>query len=139
MAANGGEIAQPPDWLCELLKRPEREQHQQSEPSVAIEHGDAWARAAMHGELQRLYEATPGIRNSTLNRVSFRLGQIIGAGLLDPGEIEQSLLEAGLSVGLGEREVSRTVDSGLTAGIAAPRGPAERGDLDIDLPGPSMA
>jgi len=92
----------------------------------------------MHGELQRLHEATPGIRNSTLNRVSFRLGQIIGAGLLDQREIEQSLLQAGMNVGLGEGEVTKTVESGLTAGMTAPRGPVERADLDVDLPGPSL-
>jgi hypothetical protein len=139
VAAHGGEIARPPGWLTELLKRPEPEHHPtRTRGDVSVEHGDAWARAAMHGELQRLHDATPGIRNSTLNRVSFRLGQIIGAGLLDHGEIEQSLFHAGVSVGLGEGEVARTVQSGLTAGMDVPRGPMERADLEVDAPGPSL-
>src|SRR5581483_8736250 len=138
VAAHGGQIVPPPGWLAELLKRPEPEPHPtRTRAAVSVEHGDAWARAAMHGELQRLHDATPGIRNSTLNRVSFRLGQIIGAGLLDHREIEQSLIQAGVSVGLGEREVARTVESGLTAGMEAPRGPVERVDLEIDG-GPSL-
>lgn len=139
VAAHGGLIVPPPGWLAELLKRPEPErQPPRTRADVSVEHGDSWARAAMHGELQRLHDATPGIRNSTLNRVSFRLGQIIGAGLLDHGEIEQSLLQAGVSVGLAEGEVARTVQSGLTAGMDAPRGPSERVDVEIDAPGPSL-
>jgi hypothetical protein len=138
VAAHGGKLPPPPDWLIELLKRPEPQRHSQA-PAIAVEHGDAWARAAMHGELRRLHEATTGIRNSTLNRVSFRLGQIIGAGLLDEAEIEQSLVDAGLSIGLGEREVTQTVDSGLHAGMAAPRGPASRAaDHDHDVPDPAL-
>src|SRR5204863_5039063 len=129
-----GEIPSMPDWLRQMLRR--QEQERQYHPVSAPEHGDAWARAAMDGELRRLQGATPGIRNSTLNRVSFRLGQIIGAGLLDQSEIERSLVEAGLGIGLGEREAARTVQSGLTAGIDLPRGPAER--LEIDPPGPAL-
>jgi hypothetical protein len=139
VAAHGGEIVPPPAWLAELLKRPEPErQWTGTRAGVTVEHGDAWARAAIPAELQRLHDATPGIRNSTLNRVSFRLGQIIGAGLLDQGEIEQSLLQAGVGIGLGEREVARTVESGLTAGMDVPRGPMERVDPEIDAPGPSL-
>ena len=76
---------------------------------------------------------------TALSTACFRLGQIIGAGLLDQAEIEQSLLQAGVSVGLGEREVARTVESGLTAGMDAPRGPTDRVDVGIDLPGPSLS
>lgn len=72
--------------------------------------------------------------------MSFRLGQIIGAGLLDQSEIEQSLLSAGVGVGLGEREAIRTFRSGLTAGIEAPRGPTERRtEAELDVPGSRAA
>ena len=60
---------------------------------------------------------------TALSTACFRLGQIIGAGLLDQAEIEQSLLQAGVSVGLGEREVARTVE----------HIDVERGDARIDF------
>jgi hypothetical protein len=138
VAGRGGDIPEMPGWLLDLLRK--EEPAPRAAPSArAVEHGDAWARAAADGELQELRHATAGIRNSTLNRVSFKLGQIIGAGLLEQSEIEQSLVDAGLAVGLGEREAIRTVRSGLSAGIELPRGPSEpRIEADLDVPGPSL-
>ena len=84
----------------------------------------AWAKAALEGELERLRQAQPGMRNHTLNRVAFRLGQIIAGGQLDEGDIEGVLVRSAKDVGLGEREAVRTVHSGLVAGESMPRGPA---------------
>jgi len=138
VAARGGEIPDLPDWLLELVRKQEPPTRPMR-PAPNAEHGAAWARAAAVGELDELRHAAPGIRNSTLNRVSFKLGQIIGAGLLDQSEIEQSLVDAGLAVGLGEREAVRTVRSGLSAGVELPRGPAERQhEPALDVPDPSM-
>ncbi len=128
-----------PDWLLRMLRPPEPEHRSApAQRPMAVEHGGAWARAAMDGELQRLRGATPGIRNNTLNRVSFRLGQIIGAGLLDQSEIEQALVDAALGVGLGEREAARTVQSGLSAGVELPRGPERQVDVDAEPAGPAF-
>ena len=138
VAGRGGEIPDLPDWLLDLVRKREPPTPP-TRPARNVEHGDAWARAAAAGELDELRHAAPGIRNSTLNRVSFKLGQIIGAGLLDQAEIEQSLVDAGLAVGLGEREAVRTVRSGLSAGVELPRGPLERTyEPDLDVPDPSM-
>lgn len=138
VAAHGGEVPPPPDWLIQMLRPPEPVHRPATQPGrLDVEHGDAWARAAMDGELQRLSSATPGIRNSTLNRVSFRLGQIIGAGLLDESEIEQALVETARGVGLGEREAARTVRSGLSAGVELPRGPRNDAELEVE-PGPAF-
>ena len=140
VAAHGGEIPAAPDWLVHMLQRPEPELR--TEPGRAPappEHADAWARAAVDGELHRLQGAPQGIRNDTLNRVSFRLGQLTGAGLLDQAEIEQTLVDTAVSVGLGEREAMQTARSGLSAGIKAPRGPPERAvEMEVELPGPSL-
>ena len=139
VAAHGGEIPPLPDWLLQMLRPPEPERRPPPpQSSVAVEHGDAWARAAVDGELQRLRTATPGIRNSTLNRVSFRLGQIIGAGLLDQSEIEQALLDTARGVGLGEGESVRTVHSGLSAGVEVPRGPQRHVELEVEPSGPAF-
>ena len=79
----------------------------------------AWARAALRGELERLEQAKPGYRNNTLNRVAFRLGQIIAGGQLDEAEVESMLIDGAVSLGLGEREAVATVHSGMHAGEAA--------------------
>jgi hypothetical protein len=84
---------------------------------------DAWARAALRGELERLGAAPEGTRNHTLNRVAFRLGQLVGAGHLDEADLAARLVAAGVAVGLGPGEVAATVRSGLAAGRASPRGP----------------
>lgn len=139
VAVHGGEIPAMPEWLMQMLRPPEPEHRTAAtQGTVAVEHGDAWARAAMDGELQRLRNATPGIRNNTLNRVSFRLGQIIGAGLLDQSEIEQALVNAALGVGLGEREAARTVQSGLSAGVELPRGPERHIEMEVEPSGPAF-
>ncbi len=78
----------------------------------------------MEGELERLRLAQPGMRNNTLNRVAFRLGQIIASGQLDEGEIEGLLKSNAMAIGLGEREAAATIHSGLDAGENLPRGPA---------------
>ena len=65
--------------------------------------------------------AVDGTRNNTLFRAAFNLGQLVGAGLIGRGGVESELIDAALSVGLGEREVLRTLKSGMDAGIEKPR------------------
>lgn len=134
LAARGGEIPPMPDWLIERLKTPVPV----AGPTTQRFHrgGDttAWAKAALQGELARLEQAQPGNRNVTLNRVAFRLGQIIAGGQLDEAEVESMLIDGGLTLGLGEREVVATVHSGMHAGEAEPRSPVSARHLDQDLP-----
>jgi hypothetical protein len=58
-----------------------------------------------------------------LNRAAFRLGQLLATGILDRATVELALTGAALAAGLEEREVERTIHSGLEAGLAHPRGP----------------
>jgi hypothetical protein len=120
VAARGGELPELPDWLIRRV-----EPQQQRPPMLSPTRGpsSAWGRAALTGELSRLGEAKEGARNDTLNRVAFRLGQIIGAGCLEETDVEPLLLRAGVALGLREREVQGTVHSGLSAGERSPRGP----------------
>lgn len=124
--ARGAEIPALPDWLWARLE-PQRPRPRAGARPVANFHrgGDTskWALAAVAGELRRLQEAEPGQRNHTLNRVAFRLGQIIGGGELDEAQVEQMLVQGALSIGLGEREAVATVHSGLHAGESHPRRP----------------
>jgi len=86
-----------------------------------------YATAALVAEIDRVLAASPGTRNSQLNRSAFALGQLAGGGLLDEDEITRALLEAADRAGLiaedGQRAVFATIHSGLTAGMTRPRLP----------------
>jgi hypothetical protein len=83
--------------------------------------GQGYAAKAFTEELQRVRTSAPDTHNDTLNRSAYSLGQLVGAGLLDEGEVEQALLGAALDVGQGEGEAIATIRSGLRSGIAKPR------------------
>lgn len=65
--------------------------------------------------------AVNGTRNDTLNRASFTLGRIVGAGQLDHRATADALTAAGRAAGLDDGEITATVASGLAAGEADPR------------------
>jgi hypothetical protein len=122
---SGGDPPPMPDWLERLVDPPTRQSTTARDPvplSVAV---DRWAEAAMRGEVERVHHAPEGTRNHTLNRAAFSLGQIAGAGLLDPDVIETHLRDAAITVGLGERETMLTIRSGLSAGLEHPREPPQ--------------
>ena len=81
-----------------------------------------YALAVLEREADRVRTAGPGTRNSTLNRAAFCLGQLVAARALDRAAVEVALTGAALAAGLGEREVERTIKSGLEAGLVHPRG-----------------
>lgn len=118
-----GRLPQLPDWLAERLIEPPKVRHA---PPVARQLPDAsaWARAAQIMEADMVRRAPNGQRNATLNRSAFSLGQIAGAGLLDGYSVTESLVDAAVNAGLGEREARRTIASGLRAGMAHPRAPS---------------
>jgi hypothetical protein len=111
-------IAELPAWLLELALPPARTP---AAAPPAAKHLDAWARAALTNEVHAVRASADGMRNHTLNRAAFALGQLVGAGHLDEHDVISHLAAAGASAGLGAGEVARTIASGLRAGIAAPR------------------
>jgi hypothetical protein len=113
-------IAPVPSWLLELLG-PRRDLPARVSGLPAGPRTTAYGRAALRRELESLSRAQPGTRNDRLNRAAFSLGQLVGSGVLEEEQTVTALTDAGLRLGLGERECERTIDSGLTAGIAAPR------------------
>ncbi|HWG24247.1 bifunctional DNA primase/polymerase [Actinospica sp.] len=121
-------IAPLPDWISTLL-RPMEERPLPGEPlslasalgPVRAELGGAYARTALEREIARVAAARVGTRNDTLNRAAYNLGTLVGSGLLDRAEVEVELTRAARGAGLEAREVTATLRSGLTAGIARPR------------------
>lgn len=83
--------------------------------------GGSYCENALYAECERVAAARQGKRNDTLNRAAFALGQLVGAGALDPSETVDALLGAAARCGLGEREARNTVASGVRAGLAYPR------------------
>lgn len=121
-------LAPPPGWLVEMLATRERQRPPAPDPDrVRCDPGvSAWAAAALAGELDRLAKVEEGRRNHVLNRAAFVLGQIVGSGHLDGDTVSSLLEEAGVATGLGCREATATVESGMRAGRSAPRHPRDR-------------
>ena len=125
LEAGGQLIPELPAWLIELLRPPPLPERNPVRPNGQLAHPDRWTRAAVEGELHRLRAATAGTRNDTLNRIAFRLGQIVRMGRLDEATAERLLLDGALEIGLGEREALATVHSGLEAGERRARSAVE--------------
>ncbi|HEU5117680.1 MAG TPA: bifunctional DNA primase/polymerase, partial [Isosphaeraceae bacterium] len=82
---------------------------------------ERYARKALETVLGRLSVASEGNRNDSLNAGAYGLGQLIGAGALDRGEVESHLTSVARQIGLEDTEILPTITSGLTAGIQQPR------------------
>ena len=88
---------------------------------------DAWARAALRGEIDQVRNAVEGTRNVTLNRAAFRLGQLTATGILDETTVTDSpprrrRRRSGSTI----TKPIATIRSGITAGQPIP-GPRRAG------------
>lgn len=119
-----GTIPTLPQWLGKLIRPPKAARELPSAGPRAIGTRDEeYARAALEAECAKLAETAEGGRNQALNVAAFSAGTLIGAGWIDRGECETALYDAALASGLDDDETAATIASGLTAGIAKPRGP----------------
>lgn len=116
-------VATLPAWLHGLMLPPPP--RPRTGPPALARPG-AWAAAALADEAAGVRGAPEGVRNDTLNRAAFALGQLVAGGHLDEGAVAAELLDAAIAAGLGEREARATVWSGLRAGGSFPRHPAVR-------------
>ncbi|WP_328321854.1 bifunctional DNA primase/polymerase [Kribbella sp. NBC_00382] len=113
--------AQPlPDWITQALATPEPAEPSPRSGPVS-RHTDAYAMAALTGELDKLLKATEGRRNHALNAAAFALGQLVGADMLDEATTRDELISAAGRIGLPRTEAERTITSGLAAGTRHPR------------------
>jgi hypothetical protein len=101
-----------PAWLLRALEPP-------PEPSwrrPVVDTSDA-ARSGLYRAALRVIHAPPGQRNAALNRSAFRVGVLIGTGLLGHQEAVDSLYGAGRAAGLDDRETKGTIKSGIAGGV----------------------
>jgi hypothetical protein len=131
-------ISDLPPWpvaLIEKLKKPKAEKAKTEEsdrrpPPDEVQCGIA--AMGLEATCQAVAAASEGVRNDTLNRAAFRLGQLVGGGYLDELTVVEKLSEAARQAGLDDVEIDGTIRSGLGAGKNAPRAPdAELAD-EID-------
>ncbi|WP_051708945.1 bifunctional DNA primase/polymerase [Streptomyces sp. NRRL S-350] len=82
----------------------------------------AYAAAALRREAETVAGARSG-RNDAINRAGFRLGQLVGAGLLEFDEVHRVLTEAAELAGVDPREAKAqsTLRRALQAGMCSPR------------------
>ncbi|MEO3922989.1 YfjI family protein [Micromonosporaceae bacterium B7E4] len=80
-----------------------------------------YAQKALTNEVDRVHRAGEGTRNDTLNRAAFSLGQLVAGGELTQHEVIAALTAAARSIGLTDREIGPTINSGLSAGATNPR------------------
>lgn len=140
-------VADAPQWLLDIIRKPEPAAIETRPASGAMptvglgldEGGDRYARAALEGEIAKLWRAEVLTRNDSLNSSAFSLGTMVGGGHLNRAEVEDRLMTTAIGLGLGERESKATIRSGLDAGCARPRPIPERptiNDLDTDNEAP---
>jgi hypothetical protein len=112
------EIAPLPAHIIARLQPPPRAPQR---PPVAPRAATGYGERALAEELARVEGALEGTRNDCLNTAAFSLGQLVGGGVLDGLRVRDELRRAAAQAGLGEMEVERTINSGLSAGMQQPR------------------
>jgi bifunctional DNA primase/polymerase-like protein len=120
------DAADAPAWLIELVRR--REPAPVSATGLSDGNGriDAYASAALANELAAMACAREGRRNHQLNEAAFKLGTLVGAGMIERGTVEAALAGAAAAAGLDQIETERTIKSGIESGIQQPREVPER-------------
>ncbi len=125
-------MAEAPPWLIDLVKfdlePPKRELLQ---PAAVSQNAQTtpYGQAALEGEIQTLVGVPVGQRNDTLNRCAFRIGQLVSSGDISLTDAEAALTTAGEQIGLTSTEIRATMNSGLSKGMAKPRGTQNSGSV----------
>lgn len=77
--------------------------------------------AAINKECTEVATTPEGSRNEQLNKSAFLLGQLVGGGELSRATVERELAAAAGRAGLPEREIEKTIERGIDAGLKDPR------------------
>lgn len=87
-----------------------------------IRHPQAYALAALKGEVDAIAGGGSGSRNILLNMAAFRLARLVDAGHLEETTVVEALTGAARRSGLAEREILPTIRSGLAGHARRRRG-----------------
>lgn len=128
-----GTVAEWPDWLWGLIKKPEKPKVATREPAVIhpapASGGTAWGRKALDGLVKELSELQPGSRDDKRNRICFRVGRIVAGGNVAYASAVDAMIAGceanGLAEDLGAGKLRQRIEAGIESGIqAGPVGPA---------------
>ncbi|WP_328920679.1 phage/plasmid primase, P4 family [Streptomyces sp. NBC_00208] len=115
-----------PEWLLTALQaRPAAPAATAPAASIVIQRDrhDAYTRKVLQAECDAIAAAPDGDQNNAINRASFNVGTLVGAGALSEGEARQTLLAAARAGNHPEGRAHGAIDSGLSAGMDQPRTP----------------
>lgn len=110
-----------PPWLFQRLSPAPRPPQRPITLALPDGRAGAYLRAALERESERVTGARPGERNRALYLAAVALGQLVAGGAIPEHEVTALLEQAGAAVGLGGREITLTIASGLRAGARRPR------------------
>ncbi len=118
-------LADAPAWLLELVLPSVAPATTNSAYTYEAGDNDAYVERAVSDELRLLAETGQGGRGEQVNTSAFKLGTLVGAGVLPRSEAEAGLWDAAYANGVvakdGEREIKAKIKRGLDAGIKQPR------------------
>jgi hypothetical protein len=117
--------------IDDLLRQARTRPHPAPEPLIISTAASGavtvYALRALAGEAERISETGEGSRNDQLNTSAFRMGQLIGAGLIDANTVRDRLADAARICGLPEAEIATVLRGGPTSalecGMTVPRWP----------------
>jgi hypothetical protein len=115
-----------PHWLLTALTPPPAPVRAPTRPPSPGRRLDAYVAAALDGETTAVAHAAPGTRAHTLFCSAARLGELVGAGVLDETVATQALLAAAAGLDSGpdrftRREALGHVTNGIARGRRNPR------------------
>ena len=110
-----------PAWLLQALCE------RTSTTSVGpVARPSAYAASALRGECDEIRSAPSGRHNEVLSRAAYRIGRLVGGGLLDIDHARTELTHAAHTLvaadcGCTSAEVARVIEAGLGKGRTQPR------------------
>ncbi|WP_170926379.1 bifunctional DNA primase/polymerase [Devosia lucknowensis] len=117
------DIVDAPAWLLAMIVK-ERQPTSSIPEQGHANDNSAYVEAAISGEISALVSTRSG-RNGALNKASFNLGTLIGAGAMTRADAEARLYGAAMANGYvakdGEHSARATIKSGLDSGEQSPR------------------
>ena len=134
-------VASLPAWIVDELST--RRMVADSAPAPALprtpttdRRRGAYGDTALSRSADTVATAPEGTRNDTLNREAFRMGRLVGGGVLHQRDVADELRRAAERAGLSPGEAANTIASGLAAGISRPRSIPDRDPLPQNRPQP---
>jgi Bifunctional DNA primase/polymerase, N-terminal/AAA domain len=132
-----------PVWFAELLRPQPAEPKGSPAPAPKL-NGDAYrhqryAETALKELCEQVAGTPEGSRNIELNNAALRMGHMVASGWIEQPVVERRLSDAAFAAGLLPDEISKTLASGITAGLQEPHPElADRPRQDIKADQPSQ-